>query len=205
MRTYPIRVPRLFHKILPEAKFNLDEMDGDLFSLTFDDGPHPESTPLLLTILNQLNLQVCFFLLGKQAAKYPSLVEDIKSAGHTIGSHGFTHLNGWQTEDQIYLDDTKRACDLLETRIFRPPYGKISRQQYEKIKRQYQIVLWSLMPGDFDQEVDSALLLSRMRKKIHRRDIIVLHDTPHPMVKLQEVLPPLIAELASKKLLHRCL
>ncbi|MFT6808603.1 MAG: peptidoglycan/xylan/chitin deacetylase (PgdA/CDA1 family) [Saprospiraceae bacterium] len=202
MRTYPLRVPRLFHKILPEAKFRLDEMEEDQYLLSFDDGPHPKSTPILLKLLNQLNLKVSFFLLGEQATKYPSLVAEIKSAGHRIGSHGFTHLNGWLAKDQVYIDDTKRACDLLETLDFRPPYGKISYKQYEKLQKLYQIILWSLMPGDFDQTVDSALLFSRLRKHVRKRDIIVLHDSPQAIVKLSQVLPALIEELSSKNLEH---
>lgn len=205
MRTYPIRVSKIFHQIMPKARFNLDHGNDDRFSLSFDDGPDPGSTPLLLNLLYKLNIKATFFLLGARANMYPTLVDDIKSAGHTIGSHGYAHLNGWQTEDQAYIDDASRARDILETNVFRPPYGKISRRQYQKLESQYEIILWSLMPGDFDQHVDAPILLSRMRKKIRDRDIVVLHDTPYAITKLQEVLPPLIEELSTKQLYHTSL
>jgi len=202
MRTYPIRVPKLFHGLIPEARFLLGKNQKQQYALTFDDGPNPSSTPLLLRLLDDLSIKVKFFLVGENASKYPSLVNEIQSSGHAIGSHGYTHLNGWKVNDDIYLDDINKSCDLLGTVDFRPPYGKISRKQYEELKSKYSIYLWSVMPGDYDSSVDSPTLLSRMRKYIKGRDVIVLHDTPDALLKLREVLPPLLSELTDKGLNH---
>lgn len=202
MRTYPLRIPKLFHALMPSVQFRLSKASMEQYTLTFDDGPHPESTPLLLQLLDELNFKAQFFLLGKNAEDYPSLVKEIRSEGHLIGSHGYHHLNGWKTDTQDYVDNVQRACELLETRDFRPPYGKISWQQYEDLKKEVQIYLWTLMPGDYDLKVDAPTLLRRLLMHTRGRDIIVLHDQPAAFLKLKEVLPPLIEELRIKGLTH---
>jgi len=59
--------------------------------LTFDDGPHPEYTPQILQILDKYQTKAVFFVIGKNAEKYPDLLKEIYQRGHIIANHSYSH------------------------------------------------------------------------------------------------------------------
>ena len=120
--------------IYPEALFRIKTTEKLLY-LTFDDGPDPESTPVLLEILEKHNIKVIFFCNGRAAEKYPELIGQIKSQGHLIGNHGYNHLDGWRTSTEKYIADVENAAGFTSSDLFRPPYGRLSLGQYRKLKR----------------------------------------------------------------------
>lgn len=61
--------------------------------LTFDDGPRPESTPLVLQALAAQCVQATFFMNGEPMARHPALARQVRDAGHSVGMHGFRHDN----------------------------------------------------------------------------------------------------------------
>lgn len=63
----------------------------NVVAFSFDDGPHPESTPAILNTLKKYNARATFFMVGKSAFKYPELVLQIAKAGHAIGNHSWAH------------------------------------------------------------------------------------------------------------------
>ena len=91
--------------------------------LSFDDGPIPIVTPFVLNILRKYNAKATFFCIGDNVSKHPDIFERVKSEGHAIGNHTYNHLKGWATGDQTYLDNFLQADKLLDTKLFRPPYG----------------------------------------------------------------------------------
>jgi len=127
----------------------------DKLLLTFDDGPHPDSTPQLLNLLQELNIKATFFCSGIQGEKHPELIEQIIAHGHQIGSHGYHHLSGWRTDNTDYVADVKKSKNFLKTDLFRPPYGRISPKQVKLIAKELgmKTVLWTHMPGDFDSSI----------------------------------------------------
>jgi peptidoglycan/xylan/chitin deacetylase (PgdA/CDA1 family) len=60
-------------------------------AITFDDGPNPKVTPLLLDILKEKDVKVTFFLIGARVEEYPEIVKRIVAEGHDIGNHSYTH------------------------------------------------------------------------------------------------------------------
>ena len=60
-------------------------------ALTFDDGPDPASTPLVLDVLAKHNAHGTFFMLGAAASRYPDLVREVAARGHAIGNHTWDH------------------------------------------------------------------------------------------------------------------
>lgn len=171
--------PCFFARYLyPEAIFRIKTTEK-LLCLSFDDGPDPDSTPQLLDILDLYNIKTLFFCTGKLAEKYPHLIKQIISRGHVIGNHSYNHLNGWKTSTETYIADIKRADTSTSGNLFRPPFGRLRLDQYRKLKINYKMVFWDLMPYDFDISFGSENSLNVLKSKIRPGSIIVLHDNPN--------------------------
>jgi len=164
-------------RLYPEAIFRIKTTEK-LLLLTFDDGPHPASTPLILEILSSHHINAIFFCTGIKSEKYPDLVEKIKSSGHVVGNHGYSHLNGWKTSRSSYIADIERADRLTSPDFFRPPYGRLTPGQYNSLKNKYKIFFWDLMPYDFDTALGVTDVLNIIKKNMRPGSIIVLHDSP---------------------------
>jgi peptidoglycan/xylan/chitin deacetylase (PgdA/CDA1 family) len=169
--------PCFFHRILyPDAIFRIKTSEKILF-LTFDDGPDPESTPEVLNILNNNKVRAIFFCNGEAAEKYPDLVEKIKETGHLVGNHGYDHLNGWKTSIDKYCDDINLASHFTSGNLFRPPYGRLTINQYKRLRKSFRIIFWDIMCYDFDRNFGAERSLSILNRKLRSGSIIVLHDT----------------------------
>jgi peptidoglycan-N-acetylglucosamine deacetylase len=163
-------------KLFPEA-LSREKTTEKVLYLTFDDGPDILSTVPLLNILSKHNIKAIFFCSGKAASENTELVNRIKSEGHIVGNHGYSHLNGLLTSKKKYLFDIKKAAEFTSDTLFRPPYGHLKIIQYQSIKRFFKIIMWDIMPYDFDRGFGSDRSLSILKKKIRPGAIIVLHDS----------------------------
>jgi peptidoglycan-N-acetylglucosamine deacetylase len=181
--------------LYPEALFRIKSTEK-ILCLTFDDGPDPNSTPYLLDILDHYHVKAVFFCSGQAAENYPSLVEKIKNRGHIAGNHGFSHINGWKTNTEVYCENADHASLFLPGRLFRPPYGRLTISQYRKLKKKFRIVFWDLMAFDFDAGFGAAGSLSVLKRKIRRGSVIVLHDKPQSSAN--SILPEFFDSAISK-------
>jgi peptidoglycan/xylan/chitin deacetylase (PgdA/CDA1 family) len=159
-----------------EALFRVKTTEKVLF-LTFDDGPDPVSTPQLLHILKEHGIKALFFCIGDRAVEHPELMNQIVGEGHLSGNHGYSHLDGWKTNSDRYIEDIKRASDITSDKIFRPPYGRLSFKQKKNLLNSYKIVFWDLMAYDFDISFGWQNSLKILKNKIRPGSIIVLHDS----------------------------
>jgi peptidoglycan/xylan/chitin deacetylase (PgdA/CDA1 family) len=166
----------LAERFFPEALFREKTSEKKLY-LTFDDGPDPLSTLPLLNILAKNNVRALFFCSGKAAEENPDLVNRIRSEGHLVGNHGHNHPDGFYTSKNRYLADIRAAEEFTSNSIFRPPYGRLRLSQYFEIKNKYHIIMWDIMPYDFDEKFGSRSSLAVLKKKIRPGSVIVLHDT----------------------------
>jgi len=162
--------------LYPDALFRVKTTEKILY-LTFDDGPDPNSTPVFLEILEKNNIQAFFFCTGKAAENFPDLIDLIRKKGHSIGNHGYDHLNGWRTGNTTYLNDVEKASGLTSDKYFRPPFGKITFKQRNLLKN-YKLVFWDIMAYDFDTSFGSDRTLNTLKRNIRPGSIIVLHDKP---------------------------
>lgn len=162
--------------IYPEAVFRISGMGKRLY-VTFDDGPDPVSTPLILDILKAHDVHATFFCTGSKVLAYPGLFARVAAEGHTIGNHGFRHLNGLKTPVRTYCSDILRGRDITCSNLFRPPYGMLRVRQYRILERSMQIVFWDLMPYDFDRRLTPEASYSILSQRIRPGSVIVLHDT----------------------------
>jgi len=162
--------------IYPEALFRINTAEK-LICLSFDDGPDPSVTPVILDILERHNIKAMFFCCGQNAEQYPELVQMIIAAGHITGNHSYSHADGWKTTEKEYINDVEKASHYLSGKFFRPPYGRIRRSQYHILKRSYKIVFWDLMPYDFDKSFSWEESLRVLLKYIRPGSVIALHDS----------------------------
>ncbi len=71
--------------------------------------------------------------------------------GHRVGNHTFNHLNGWKTDNKVYLENIEKARELIDSDLFRPPYGRATAFQIRNLseKLNYKIVMWDVLSGRF--------------------------------------------------------
>jgi len=151
--------------------------DEKVIYLTFDDGPVPVVTPDVLKILADYNAKATFFMVGENAHRYPEIVEQIIAEGHGVGNHTYNHLNGTKNSDINYYRNIIKAKDYVKSSLFRPPYGRIRPRQIQEIKKHFQIVLWSVLSGDFDVKISPQKCLNNVIKNTKSGSIIVFHDS----------------------------
>jgi len=118
----------LLRTIYPEFWWKVDDSERIIY-LTFDDGPIPYVTEFVLEQLNKYEAQATFFCIGDNVQKHRDVFFQIIEAGHYIGNHTFNHLNGWKTDDQLYLENIQQCQQQLgiNTPLFRPPYGRVRK------------------------------------------------------------------------------
>lgn len=199
-----IKTPAVMGQLFSDAWWR--RSDGHYY-LTFDDGPHPETTPFILETLAAFRAEATFFCTGRAAEAYPELLECIRGAGHTVGNHSYSHPHGWKTPLKEYLDDVARADAVLKSRLFRPPYGKLTWGQYQALKADFQIVMWSVMPHDYLEALPSATVLDRLKRHTGPGEIAVLHENDRSAAHITSILPDFLdylaeAGIATKKLPH---
>jgi len=173
-------------------------------TLTFDDGPHPEHTPILLDRLKALGIPATFFVLGRQAERHPDLVRRMASEGHDVGHHSFTHTEPAHTSALQLLAEARQAVTLLaplighRPRLFRPPHGKLTMSKALALwSARQSIVLWNQDPKDFACGSASALREWFSTRSFSGGDIVLLHDV-HPFAA--EVLATIADRVAARDL-----
>ncbi len=151
-----------------------------VIALTFDDGPDPKLTPIVLDALKKHNMKATFFVLGWRATRYPHLVKRIFDEGHTVANHTYNHpakpseaagLNEiLKTQEAI-----KKACGKYPT-MFRPPYG-IRESWTAKLARHRLMpsVIWVMSSGDTAVD-DSYKVYRNVVFTPRPGDVVLLHD-----------------------------
>src|SRR5437762_2732168 len=177
----------------------------DAVLLTFDDGPHPESTPLVLELLKEYNGRAIFFVVGARIQRAPHLLRRILDEGHALGNHSYSHPLERQFWFGSYLRDLMRCQNAIEQftrerpRFFRPPLGTFSLNSLIAPRLLgLTTMLWSVNANDWDlRNADEAQmtanrLAEELIAKPSRNDIVLMHDD-HPYVGqiLETVLPQL--------------
>jgi peptidoglycan/xylan/chitin deacetylase (PgdA/CDA1 family) len=163
--------------------------------LSFDDGPHNTATPFVLDELKKYNARATFFCIGKNVQAEPSLYKRILMEGHRVGNHTQNHLNGWKTDNKTYLENIEKARELIDSNLFRPPYGRATAFQIRHLinKLQYKVVMWDVLAGDFDPAVNGRQAAERVIQNSKPGSIIVFHDSTKALQVLQVALPIVLA------------
>lgn len=181
--------PRLLKLFTPaHVVWEIKTTEKKLF-VTFDDGPNPGITPAVLDILDDYNALATFFCVGEKVSAYPGLYKEILARGHAVGNHTYNHVNGWHLSTAEYLENIAACACEVKSGLFRPPYGKITPWQLRALKKQYTIIMWSLMSYDFDSRVKKVERVSEMIRKTAPGSVVVFHDSPGAAKVCLDVLP----------------
>lgn len=189
---YFSKTPRWLKKIYSTCVWDIPPTKEKIIYLTFDDGPNPEATPFVLTELDKYNAKATFFCIGNNVETYPEIYKSVIAAGHSVGNHTFNHLNGWKTNDVKYLQNVIQAKKIIDSNLFRPPYGRISRSQIKALishEHSFKIIMWDVLSGDFDKGISSKKCLKNVVSNAANGSTIVFHDSTKAFKHLQYVLP----------------
>lgn len=159
---------------------------------TFDDGPTHELTPQILEILKKYKAKATFFCVGENVQRYPELFQQILDEGHGIGNHTFNHLNAWETDKDVYLENADKAALLIPSKLFRPPYGKITPKLIRSLESKYRLVMWTVLSGDFDADTNPQQCFENATSKTEDGDILVFHDNIKAKRNILEALPRIL-------------
>ncbi len=187
----PVKTPWLVKKLYSALTWDIKPATRCIY-LTFDDGPIPIVTPLVLNILQRYDAKATFFCIGDNVHKHPEVFEQVKKAGHAIGNHTYNHLKGWETDDQTYLDNFLKADELIGSNLFRPPYGRIKRSQIKLLKEarpDLQIIMWNILSADYDADLKPEKCLDNVLKHTQNGDMVLFHDSLKAWDRLEYVLP----------------
>src|SRR5690606_20094505 len=113
---YFINAPFFLRWYYPNVTFNRPRTAKKVY-LTFDDGPIPEITPSILDTLAEYGIKATFFCVGENIERNPDLFARLLAEGHRIGNHTQNHLKGWDTADEVYLDNVARCQQLTKTSL----------------------------------------------------------------------------------------
>ena len=184
--------------------------------LTFDDGPHPTTTPQVLEILNKFNAKATFFCVGSNVKKYKDTFELIKKEGHSVGNHTFNHEKGLITKTKDYVYSVIEADALIQSPLFRPPHGRIKFSQIKTLKKklrnsetqqlrnsepqklrnsepqQLKFIAWTVISYDWDKSLTPDDCFNNVIKNAGDGSIIVFHDSEKA---LNNMIPALIKVL----------
>lgn len=166
--------------------------------LTFDDGPAPSVTPWVLDTLNTYKAKATFFCLGKNVHLYPEIHLRILREGHRTGNHSYSHLKGWISSTDDYLEDVEKADRLIQSPLFRPPYGKITIAQIKQLRKNFRIIMWSLLTRDYDRKTAGDIIFQNIQKKLIPGTILVFHDSCQAEKNLRHVLPRTLELIQSR-------
>ncbi|MFN8291797.1 MAG: polysaccharide deacetylase family protein [Chitinophagaceae bacterium] len=197
---YLIRTPWWMKRLFPDCVWDIGQKEKTLY-LTFDDGPHPSITPFVLEQLKQYQAKATFFCIGENVTKYPEVYKRLTGEGHAVGNHTQHHLNGWKTADERYLGDIEEAATAIHSPLFRPPYGRIKRSQIRQLhttRPGTRIIMWNILPGDWDGTVSPETCYDRIKNRIREGDIIVFHDSDKAWDRMHYCLPRLLKDFSQK-------
>lgn len=171
--------------------------------LTFDDGPIPEATPLILDILRNYNVKGTFFLVGDNVRKYPHLLPMILADGHAVGNHTMHHLQGIRTRTGHYIRDVREADDLIHSPLFRPPHGILRSRQIRHLRNSHRIIMYDLVTRDYSRHVSAPQIVANVKRLTRPGSIIVFHDSLRSIHKLHSALPQSIEWLLENN--YKCI
>ena len=206
---YFVKTPWWIRKIFPHYVWNI-ETDEKILYLTFDDGPHPQITGFVLDQLKEYNAKATFFCIGKNIVSYPEMFARICKEGHAIGNHTFSHLNGLKSKDDNYLNDVAEASKYINSALFRPPYGRITSYQANRLGNRMGvptpiIIMWDILSADFDVKITPQKSLNNVLKNSGPGSIIVFHDSEKAYPRLEISLPATLDFFKEKGFRFECL
>lgn len=195
---YFAKTPRLLKPVFSRLTWNIQTDEQEVY-LTFDDGPTSELTDEILGILGDYGAKATFFCVGANVEKHPEKYQRIIDQGHRVANHTFNHISGWKVSTEAYVQNTQKAASYIDSKLFRPPYGRIKRNQSKAlIELGYRIIMWDVLSGDFDSKTSAEQTVSNILKNVSKGSIVVMHDNTKFREKVLYGLPKILQGLKER-------
>ena len=177
------RVPFFLPWLYPSLVWQIPTKQKQLF-LTFDDGPVPGPTDFVLETLQKHNCKATFFCIGDNVRKHPEVFRKVVDQGHGIGNHTFNHVKGWSTSLRKYIENVNLCeqefqnskLEVRSLKLFRPPYGRITRSQISALQ-DFKIIMWDVLTIDYNKNISPEACLRNSIRATRPGSIIVFHDS----------------------------
>ena len=216
-----VKPSKIFRMFYPSLLWEMPKTGEKTIYLTFDDGPHPTITPLVLEILERYNAKATFFCIGNNVKKYPATFEMVKKAGHSVGCHTFNHEDGFKTKTDNYIKSVVAANELIHSDLFRPPHGKIKRSELKKLKTlnfkldncsklstlnsKLRIVAWTVIAYDWDHALSPEDVYQNVIRNANDGAIVAFHDSLKAYNNMISVLPRVLEYYSQKGFVFKAL
>ncbi|MDP9033284.1 MAG: polysaccharide deacetylase family protein [Myxococcota bacterium] len=154
--------------------------------LTFDDGPHPIWTPLVLEVLRRSGVTATFFLVGRKVEEHPDVVRAILDEGHSLGVHSYEHdrLFALRGARRVRRDLERGIASIeavagLRPRLFRPPVG-LTNPIIARVADDLDLAVvgWTIRGHDGWAFARTEKVVARICRGLRHRAIVLLHDAP---------------------------
>lgn len=189
------RPPYLYRKLFPGSVWQLPEEEPCVY-ITFDDGPNAATTPRLLRLLDQLHIPATFFCVGDNVRRYPEHYRAILTAGHTVGNHTYHHIRGLSLPASAYMADVQQAAELIHSRLFRPPHGRLTPAQLSALRTAgYRIIMFDVVTRDYNPRLTPDNVFRIATRYARNGSLIVFHDSPKAAPRMFDALPRVVTHL----------
>jgi len=184
-RAQPVAMPQI--KVDPGKVKAVTVNDGPGFgrrlALTFDDGPDPKNTPIVLKALRERNVQATFFMIGRNVNAHPDLAAQVLAEGHELANHSYTHPKLSSYSNTRVISELERCQEAIEKATgtvpcwFRPPYGAWAktRQGPLAVKESLGVAMWSVDTNDW-RDRNTSVVTRRAVNNARPGSIILMHD-----------------------------
>ena len=199
------RPPYLYRKLFPGSVWQLPEEEPCVY-ITFDDGPNALTTPRLLRLLDQLAVPATFFCVGDNVRRYPEHYRAILAAGHTVGNHTYRHIRGLSLPASAYMADVQQAAELIHSRLFRPPHGRLTPTQFSALRTAgYRIIMFDVVTRDYNPRLTPDNVFHIATRYARNGSLIVFHDSPKAAPRMFDALPRVVTHLRASGYTFRSL
>lgn len=173
--------------------------------LTFDDGPIPGLTEWVLDTLKRYGVKATFFCVGDNIRRNIQIFDRLKKEGHVTANHTMSHIKGFKTKAEDYMQEAEACRKLVGTDLFRPPYGQLKRGQYKAlIEKGYKVVLWDVISYDFEQ-ISPEACAANVIDHVKNGSIVLFHDNIKAEANIKYALPLFIEHCIKQGFIFKAL
>jgi peptidoglycan/xylan/chitin deacetylase (PgdA/CDA1 family) len=132
---------------------------------------------------------------------HADIYENILDAGHAVGNHTQNHMNGWKVGDEKYFEDILEARKYIDSKLFRPPYGRITPFQAKHLRRlplEFKIIMWDVLSKDYDVQLSADDSAMNVLRNASEGSIIVFHDSEKAFPRMQKALVATLQHFSEK-------
>ena len=183
------RPPRPYRWLFGNAIWRMPHCGRKCVYLTFDDGPIPGVTPWVLDVLRQHGIRATFFMVGENVLRNPDLLRQVRDAGHVVGNHTLSHMQGMKNSCADFVRNVNRGAEITGSHLFRPPHGFMKPSQIHAVCRHNRLVMYDLVTRDYSRILSPDDIVRNVRRYARDGSLIVFHDSLKAWPNLRQALP----------------